>query len=377
MKILFLCTGNMHRSPLAAAMLRAEVARDVRTDIEVSSAGTLGAGDLPLVREAAQLAAEAGLVLPSHRSRQASAGMIADADQILVMERYHLEWIEKEHPAATMNCRLLSEYAGPDCAISPGEDVPDAIGEEIASFRRTFSILSHCVHRFYRELPAPPEEVFTQAIEERFRLRRRTPLTLSPADFELAGRWWQQGIPLWIVIESIDELFRKKESSGDPGRVRRLSWCGRAVEARFAEYQRTHVAATGAGEHPDSPAACTLFAAAAQKLRTAAEGARGRGHVASAVVLEKAAHAILAENPPAPLPPPAARLVLHKLEEKILGELRLSTDLTEMARMRETAASSLSAHRGRMTGSAFEATLERLVSQRLREFYQLFDLTAP
>lgn len=367
----------MHRSPLAAAMLRAEIARDVRKDIEVASAGTIDSWALPPLSEAAELASEAGLDLSAHRSLQATAAMLADADQILVMESYHREWIEKEHPVAAVKCRLLSEYAGPECGISPGEDVPDAIGEEIESFHRTFSILSHCVHRFYRELPAPPEEVYTQAIEERFRLRRRTPLTLSPADYELAGRWWQQGIPLWIVIESIDGLFRKKESSGDPGRVRRLSWCGRAVEARFAEYQRAHVAATGTGEQPASPATSALFAAAAQKLNTAAVGARERGHVASAVVFTKAAHDILAEYPSAQLPPSAARLVLHKIEEKILAELRLSTDLTEMARMRETAASSLSAHRGRMTVSAFEATLERLVSQRLRELYQLFDLTAP
>ena len=377
MKILFLCTGNMHRSPLAAAMLRAEVSRDVRTDIEVSSAGTIDSWALPPVSEAAQLASEAGLDLSAHRSLQATTAMLADSDQILVMERYHLEWIEKEHPEAAVKCRLLSEYAGPDCGIAPGDDVPDAIGEEIASFHRTFSILSDCVRRFYRDLPAPPEEVYTQAIEERFRLRRRTPLTLSHADYELAGRWWQQGIPLWIVIESIDELFRKKESSGDPGRVRRLSWCGRAVEARFAEYQRTHVAATGAAEQPDSPATSALFAAAAQKLRIAAEGARQRGYLASSVVLARTADDILAESPATPIELSAARLVLHKLEEKILDQLRLSTDEAEMARMREAAASSLSAHRGRMTGAAFEATLERLVSQRLREFYQLFDLTAP
>lgn len=371
MKILFICTGNMHRSPLAAAMLRAELARDLRADIEVASAGTIRSPGLPVVDEAAQLAADAGLDVSSHRSMQATASMVNASDRILVMERYHLEWIQENHPDAAARCRLLSEYAGPECGIAPGDDVPDAVGEEKDSFLRTFSILSECVQRFYRELPAPPEDVYTQAIEERFRLRRRTPLTLSPADFEMAGRWWQQGIPLWIVIESIDDLFRKKEGSGDPSRIRRLSWCARAIEARFAEYQRSQVSPTGTGRQPASDASEALFLIAAQRLHLAADAARVRGLSNIVSVLSKAADEILAVDKSAVIEPAAARLILHRVEERILAELRLATDEIELRGIREAAASSLSAHRARMTSTAFEATLERLVSQRLRELYDL------
>jgi len=374
--VLFVCTGNMHRSPLAEALLRAEIDRDRRTDIEVTSAGTMGGWAFPAVGEAVQLAAEAGLDISSHRSRQATVEMIDLADLVLVMERFHLEWIQATHPAAAGKCRLLSEYADPDGVIAPGDDVPDAIGEEIGSFRRTFGILSDCVGRFYRSLPPPPEDVYTRSIEDRFRLRRRTPLTLSPADYELACSWWQQGIPLWIVIESIDELFRKKDASNDPARVRRLSWCARAVEARFAEYQRALVPASSSARHPDTAAAAELLADAAARLGSAADAARAQGHADSAAIIARAAAGLLAQDVTAPRTTAEVRLLLHDAEESLLGELRLSTDPAEMKRIRDSAATSLAGHRARMTPTAFAATLERLVSQELRALYDLPDLTA-
>jgi hypothetical protein len=67
-------------------------------------------------------------------------------------------------------------------------------------------------------------------IEAHFAFRRATPFILSGKDWALMQRWRDEGIPLPIVIEAIDSVFEKNETSGRRKVISSLSYCRHAVK---------------------------------------------------------------------------------------------------------------------------------------------------
>ncbi|HYS52937.1 MAG TPA: hypothetical protein VER58_04105 [Thermoanaerobaculia bacterium] len=67
-------------------------------------------------------------------------------------------------------------------------------------------------------------------IEAHFAFRRQTPFILSAKDWALMQRWRGEGIPLPIVIEAIDTVFDKNETSGRRKVISSLSYCRHAVK---------------------------------------------------------------------------------------------------------------------------------------------------
>jgi protein-tyrosine-phosphatase len=89
MHILFVCTGNTCRSPLAEALLRHELDQRNVEGIDVSSAGT-GAWDGAPASEGAYLVAlEHGLDLSAHRARLLTRDLVRQSDLILTMGPHH------------------------------------------------------------------------------------------------------------------------------------------------------------------------------------------------------------------------------------------------------------------------------------------------
>jgi len=67
-------------------------------------------------------------------------------------------------------------------------------------------------------------------IEAHFAARRRTPFILSAKDWALMRKWADDGIPLPLVIEAIDGVFEKNETSGRRKVISSLSYCRHAVK---------------------------------------------------------------------------------------------------------------------------------------------------
>jgi protein-tyrosine phosphatase len=123
-RVLFVCTGNICRSPTAEGVFRAAVAEaGLAAAITADSAGTTSwhAGEAPDPRTIAAAAAR-DIDISALRARCIEVGDFHDFDMMLAMDRSHLGIIESMAPArAPAKTSLFLDFA-PDAARS---EVPD------------------------------------------------------------------------------------------------------------------------------------------------------------------------------------------------------------------------------------------------------------
>jgi protein-tyrosine phosphatase len=123
LRILFVCTGNTCRSPLAAAALVAELGPDADR-IEVSSAGTSAWEGQPASDGSKEVAAADGLDLSAHRSKRVTSTMARTSDFVFVMEPSHRSALAAFGVPAE-RVHVISEWPEPG---EPGLQVSDPFG---------------------------------------------------------------------------------------------------------------------------------------------------------------------------------------------------------------------------------------------------------
>lgn len=133
-RFLFVCMGNICRSPMVEAVARVEFAR-AGFAAEVASAGTEGyhVGDRADPRAIAVAEAH-GYPLARHRARQIAGADFECYDHVLAMDRVNLRALERlrsEHATA----RLFLEHAGADA-----DEVPDPYYGERADFEHVLAL---------------------------------------------------------------------------------------------------------------------------------------------------------------------------------------------------------------------------------------------
>jgi protein-tyrosine phosphatase len=148
-RLLFVCTGNICRSPLAEAVFRrhAEQAGHGRL-FELDSAGTHGwhAGERADPR-ARRLGRQRGAPVTSI-AREIEPRDFERFDLVLAMDRGHVRHLESRCPAPLRRkIRLMREFDEP-----PGGDVPDPYYSDDEVFEQVFDVLDRCCRRLLEAL---------------------------------------------------------------------------------------------------------------------------------------------------------------------------------------------------------------------------------
>jgi protein-tyrosine-phosphatase len=147
MQIVFICTGNTCRSPMAEAYLRKLCADAGLKDIKISSAGTYTDDGQPPSHEALRTMKAAGIDISGHRSSRIHPETLSEADLILVMTRSHREWVLSLFPEHASKTRLLLEYAD-----RPGDEIADPAGGGEAVYRSCFEDMKTAIGNLFLEI---------------------------------------------------------------------------------------------------------------------------------------------------------------------------------------------------------------------------------
>ncbi|MCH5184839.1 MAG: low molecular weight protein arginine phosphatase [Oscillospiraceae bacterium] len=127
MKILFICTGNTCRSPMAEGIMR-ELAKRRGMDIEVESAGVLSTPGTPATNFAKLVLEDMGMDIKDKTAQLVTTEMIESSDLILVMTEKHKQFFNQFHD---LNIYTVGEYIGTN------EVIRDPYGGDMEVYRDT------------------------------------------------------------------------------------------------------------------------------------------------------------------------------------------------------------------------------------------------
>jgi protein-tyrosine-phosphatase len=140
--VLFVCTGNTCRSPMAEGLFRKAV--EGRADYSVGSAGTSACPGDSAARETIAALRRRGADLDGFSSRPVGKELIREATHVFAMTRGHLAQLEARFPEFSDKFYLTCEFA--DIAGEGiGIDVPDPIGQGKRAYEHTAEVLEQAI----------------------------------------------------------------------------------------------------------------------------------------------------------------------------------------------------------------------------------------
>ena len=184
MRVLFVCTANMCRSPVAAALFR-RCAATMREPVLVGSAGLLEGGH-GSPREVLDTMDDMGIDLSEHQSMQISSEVVSEADLVLGMARRHAREVVLMAPDAWRRTFTLKELVrrgeklGPR---EPGESLPAWL-EQLHQGRERMDLVGRSTEDDVSDPLGGPLSAYRSSAQEIGQLvERLTDLLFSPREY--------------------------------------------------------------------------------------------------------------------------------------------------------------------------------------------------
>ena len=151
-KVLFVCTGNLCRSPMAEALLRARLASDEeRRHWQIDSAGVWTVDGRPASTLAIEEMARRGIDLSAHRSRSVTGELMCEADLVLAMTQSHVAALEAAFPERASKIHLMSAM------VDKAFDINDPYGGTRLEYQYVAEELTHLIEVGYERIVALAE----------------------------------------------------------------------------------------------------------------------------------------------------------------------------------------------------------------------------
>jgi protein-tyrosine-phosphatase len=148
-KVLFICTGNTCRSPMAEALLK----HHSNNELEVQSAGLFASFGSPANKHAVEVLAEKGITI-DHQSQPLSAELVQWADLILTMTTNHKRMLHDQYPQSIEKAFALKEYlsevSGKEItgdSFTNRSDISDPFGGSVEVYRQTLQELEELIQQ--------------------------------------------------------------------------------------------------------------------------------------------------------------------------------------------------------------------------------------